>query len=65
MIDTSLIVLLGGLILLVVYIYYRKLKDKPKDPKVLFKDVHIPPTTKGMYKYWSYPENDTEVPKKE
>lgn len=44
-----LLLLIGGLASLVEYLYYR-LKSRLKDPKVLFKDIHIPPTTKSTRK---------------
>ena len=62
---STVLVILTSLILLVIGISYYNFKNRSKDPKVLFKDIHIPPTTKGTYRYWSYSENDTEVPKKE
>lgn len=44
-----LLLLIGGLVSLVEYLYYRRL-NKLKDPKILFKDVHISPTIKSTSK---------------
>ena len=47
MLDIALI-LLTSLILLVVGICYYNFKSKPKDLKVLFKDIQILPTVKSI-----------------
>ena len=62
MLNIALVLLLTSLILLVVGIYYYNFKSKPKDLKVLFKDIQIPPTIKSTeYNHLTY----SKIPKKE
>ena len=48
--NLYLIIILGNLVFLTGYIYYYKLKNKSKNPKVLFKNIHIPPIIKSTNK---------------